>query len=663
MNNNVLRVGQTLSVGNSLLSSQGSYELKMNSDGTLMIVRTADSYSIWYSSSQGPEGAYFANLGSDGNLVIQEGQPDSPGAVHWLANGVVFPGGLPWGFAFPGPDFYAIMGDDGNFSVRRGTGPNADKTYNDAGLIWQTGPDYTAVAGLGPIQNNASQNGLFSLRLVGDVLQVVGPDGVRWSSPGGGNPNSIALLMPDGNFGVYLSDSSGGGVRTPIWQTGITCRASDSTRPFVLLENDGNLAVHDNWGRLWSADCGVAGGVPPPAPAPVAAAISQFNGILQQAAVPFPSYSGDEQAAFEKINSDLAQFTPLKLWDGVEGIEEDWIEAIRIQNQPLSDTPPWQTVLADIVGVLGDLTAVTQFVKDMKSVALASNVWMQEKIQAVTIMASLGQSVAIVLGGGDAGTVLGIIAAPLSLIPGVGAGTAAACAIAQGVITLAGDAAIVTNPALARMQAAEAQLINQLADCESALNAELDGFEATVVADYGKLRAAAALFSVASAEWAKEAAAAFSPTNLIPVEVVFWKAILAAGFTIQNMVYDGTPGLPGNAFIDTGDYPSFEASNVPAVGAWLDRLYPGSLQEPADPQPRPGCWARFRAIASAGDGTWLGAQALHQLFVVLGVPVEDVFDGRNGWSLPRTSYRGSYPFNLALQIAESSYWGPSPPTP
>ena len=625
----------------------------MNPDGTLTLVRNADSYSIWHSSLPGAQGSYFVTLGGDGNLLIRAGTPEEPGALVWLANGIFMPiFSIP--YTFPGQDFYAIVAEDGNFTVRRGTGPDGQGGINDSGLIWQTGPDYNAVADQGPIMNNRSQNGLFSTRMSAGVLQVMGPQGAIWSAPSGGDPTAEPFLDHSGNFLVKIPWPSSA---PPVWQTGIQSRGATSTRPFVLIENDGNLSVHDNWGELWSAQCGIPGGVPAPVPDPVQSLMDQFSAILAQAPEPFPDYTGAEKDAFDTINAALANYN-LKLWHDLAGIQQGWVDALR------QDKPGYATVIADIDAAIGDAAAIGTFFTNLTIVSEATAQWLFETVNEVSQRAVLDQDVVITLGGGEGETALSLMTMALGALPDPAPDIATAITIAQAIMTLGGNAAVQNNPALAAISATTVEMEGRITDAQGKLNEQLATYRDDLLGpdnlDRGKLRAAARLLAAANANWAQTIKQLFNQEKLMRTEVEIWQALLAAGFSIQNMQYYGPPGLPGNAFIDEGDYPGFQPNNVPAVGAWLDQLFPGTLQEPDDPQPRNGCWARFRALVSQGDGTWLGPEAVERLFVALAVPPEDVFNSKNGWCLTQSTYYGSYPYRLALQIQESSYWGPGP---
>jgi hypothetical protein len=64
----ILRPGETLGMGESLISRSGSYELRMQGDGNLVAYRDG-MRPVWASKTDGHPGA-TATMQEDGNLVI-----------------------------------------------------------------------------------------------------------------------------------------------------------------------------------------------------------------------------------------------------------------------------------------------------------------------------------------------------------------------------------------------------------------------------------------------------------------------------------------------------------------------------------------------------------------------------------------------------------------
>jgi len=72
---------------------------------------------------QSPNGVFFAIMQDDGNFVVYRGSgPDDSHGPLWATNQLA-----------PGGQFFAIMQDDGNFVVFRGTGPG-----DNHGPLWAT---------------------------------------------------------------------------------------------------------------------------------------------------------------------------------------------------------------------------------------------------------------------------------------------------------------------------------------------------------------------------------------------------------------------------------------------------------------------------------------------------------------------------------------------
>jgi hypothetical protein len=106
---NVLGPGESLRPGESLFSTNRSYELRLQADGNLVLYRTRDWRALWSSKTQGHAvSALFMQV--DGNLVLYSG-----------AEAV-------WSSKTYGPAIsYLVVQDDGNVVIYR-QGPVAWNT-------------------------------------------------------------------------------------------------------------------------------------------------------------------------------------------------------------------------------------------------------------------------------------------------------------------------------------------------------------------------------------------------------------------------------------------------------------------------------------------------------------------------------------------------------
>ena len=115
----MLRSGEALKAGESLVSANRTYTAVMQGDGNLVVYGPRQAV-VWASNTGGkPPAPYIAAMQADGNLVVYG--PNN--AVLWAAN----TGGRPAG------NYFLIMQDDANLALYSGTQP-----ANHSGALWST---------------------------------------------------------------------------------------------------------------------------------------------------------------------------------------------------------------------------------------------------------------------------------------------------------------------------------------------------------------------------------------------------------------------------------------------------------------------------------------------------------------------------------------------
>ncbi|MBP4046347.1 hypothetical protein [Chromobacterium violaceum] len=77
---NTLLPNQVLGINEYLLSTNGAYQLILQSDGNLVLYRMANHHPLWASGTNGKPGC-FVTMQDDGNLVIYE-----PKIPAWASN-------------------------------------------------------------------------------------------------------------------------------------------------------------------------------------------------------------------------------------------------------------------------------------------------------------------------------------------------------------------------------------------------------------------------------------------------------------------------------------------------------------------------------------------------------------------------------------------------
>jgi hypothetical protein len=211
-----LSTNQTLGVNQSIVSTNGEYELIMQGDGNL--VEYFQGRALWASSTQGHPGAY-AIMQGDGNLVVYR-----PG------------GAAVWASGTHGPGVWAVMQGDGNFVVYSagGTALWVNGAFND---------HLTSGQSLHAGQTLQSSNRSYQLAMQGDgnLVEYTAGGLPLWNSQTGGNSGAWAVMQGDGNLVVY---SSGG---TALWASG-----THGSGVWAVMQNDSNFVVYTAGGTdLW----------------------------------------------------------------------------------------------------------------------------------------------------------------------------------------------------------------------------------------------------------------------------------------------------------------------------------------------------------------------------------------------------------------------------
>jgi hypothetical protein len=117
---NLLLAGQSLFVGQMLVSPNGTFQLVLQSDGNLVLSQVSPNLALWSSQTAG-QPSYVLTMQTDGNLVLYD-QATPPNAL-WNSQTSSQGATPPFGA-------YLLLQDDGNLVVytalpcwSAGTGP------------------------------------------------------------------------------------------------------------------------------------------------------------------------------------------------------------------------------------------------------------------------------------------------------------------------------------------------------------------------------------------------------------------------------------------------------------------------------------------------------------------------------------------------------------
>ena len=248
--------GQTLTAGQTLVSTDGHYVLALQDDGDL-VLSTLNGLGagrvLWSSGTAGDTGDY-AVLQDDGNLVLL----DSGGQTLWSSN------------TSTAGCTNLVVQEDGNLVL-----------YNAAHAVWSTHTVNTVLEpgdDLYPGQRIFSLNDQYEVYMQADGnLVLYGTTGALWSTHTWGIPGNHLEMQPSGDMVLYTS------ARRVLFET-----ATDKPGSSAHLQEDGNFVVYGPGGHaLWSSRTNATRAIgaarytrpafaacppppPPPAPAPTA---------------------------------------------------------------------------------------------------------------------------------------------------------------------------------------------------------------------------------------------------------------------------------------------------------------------------------------------------------------------------------------------------------
>jgi hypothetical protein len=201
--NAVLASGGSLSVGNSVRSSTGSYRLTLQGDGNL-VEYNATNTPVW---AAGTSTGTSAVMQGDGNLVVY----NATNAPLWASNTSGHPGA------------YLALTDAGLLSV---DAPTGQPLWAGPGLL-------VAGASLGAGQSLSSPGGSYRLTMQGDgnLVEYNATNTPVWAA--GTSAGTSAVMQGDGNLVVYNASN------TPLWAS----NTSEHPGAYLALTDAGLLAV------------------------------------------------------------------------------------------------------------------------------------------------------------------------------------------------------------------------------------------------------------------------------------------------------------------------------------------------------------------------------------------------------------------------------------
>ncbi|MBV9594598.1 MAG: SpoIID/LytB domain-containing protein [Actinobacteria bacterium] len=210
-----LGVGQNLSAGQNLVSSNGRFVLVMQGDGNLVEYDAGSGSALWNTGTNGSNGRTLVMQG-DGNLVIY--RPD--GSPVWASGTAGKPAST------------LTLQDDGNLVL-----------YTSAGTpVWNVGlvlqdtllRGMVLRGGTSLIANN--QQYLAAMQTDGNFV-VYGPTGVSFATNTAGNPGAWLYDQADGNLVVYSATNR------PLWAS-----STFGAGGRLAMQGDGNLVLYDATG-------------------------------------------------------------------------------------------------------------------------------------------------------------------------------------------------------------------------------------------------------------------------------------------------------------------------------------------------------------------------------------------------------------------------------
>ncbi|MCL2493909.1 MAG: hypothetical protein FWF33_07725, partial [Clostridiales bacterium] len=236
-----LAAEQSLTAEQSIVSANGTYKAKMQSDGNFVVFNGGTP--IFITNTAGKTGAY-AKFQGDGNFVLYQS-----GAAIWNS-GTAGKGGS---------GSCLVMQDDGNLVIYK-SAPPSQALWNSkaaSGAIPNQVPSkgidrLIANQNLQAGQSLTSQNGFFTAKMQSDGNLVVYNDlgTAMFSTKTSGKTGAFARFGPDGNFVIYLGS-------TALWNS----QTGSKGGAYIIMQNDGNLVLYPLVGKaLWNSKA--ASGIP-----------------------------------------------------------------------------------------------------------------------------------------------------------------------------------------------------------------------------------------------------------------------------------------------------------------------------------------------------------------------------------------------------------------
>jgi outer membrane protein assembly factor BamB len=222
---NELRAGQELAVGKFRRSPGGSFSLRLQEGGKLVVIRTGEDKPRWATDTAGTSPKYLT-MQKDGNLVLY----GRDGSRLW-ATETDGQGGT-----------RLVIQEDGNL-VLRTDGGRAIWASDKAEL--RAGEELTAGQAL---RSPGSPGERFRLDLQEDgKLVVLRTDEGKtvWQTDTAGTGANRLVMQHDGNLVLYARDG------TPLWTT--ETDGQGGTR--LVIQGDGNLVLRTDEGRaIWASN-------------------------------------------------------------------------------------------------------------------------------------------------------------------------------------------------------------------------------------------------------------------------------------------------------------------------------------------------------------------------------------------------------------------------
>jgi surface antigen len=216
-----LTTNEALTAGQYLVSSDGHYQLAMQSDGNLVL--TVSGRQLWQSDTAGNPGAWLVEQ-SDGNLVIYPSGDNSE--ALWNAGTQNNPGAT------------AVMGTDGNLEVISSAGAKlwTSANYN---------PNLEQSETLTASQYVESSDGHYSLAMQSDGNLVEYVDGrPLWASNTEGHPGAWVAMQSDGDLVIYPPGNS----TDALWAS----NTGGNPGSHLGLQVDANMVIYSAAGAaIW----------------------------------------------------------------------------------------------------------------------------------------------------------------------------------------------------------------------------------------------------------------------------------------------------------------------------------------------------------------------------------------------------------------------------